>query len=59
MDAATGIGVGGAFGVIVLANVLEGGNPASLFLIPPLVLVFGATLLVTVAGGTIDRKSVV
>ncbi|HCB04022.1 MAG TPA: MotA/TolQ/ExbB proton channel family protein [Nocardioides sp.] len=52
MDAATGIGVGGAFGVIVLANVLEGGNPASLFLIPPLVLVFGATLLVTVAGGT-------
>jgi chemotaxis protein MotA len=60
MDAAAVVGVGGGLGVIVLANVLEGGNPASLLLIPPLVLVFGATLLVTVAGGTMaDAKNAV
>ena len=60
MDAAAVVGVGGGLGVIVLANVLEGGNPMSLLLIPPLVLVFGATLLVTVAGGTMaDAKGAV
>src|SRR4051794_159773 len=58
MDKATVIGIGGGFGVIVLANVLEGGNPASLLLLPPLLLVFVGTLCVTLAGGTLsDAKS--
>jgi chemotaxis protein MotA len=60
MDTATTIGVGGAFGVIVVANVLEGGNPMSMLLLPPLLLVFGATLCVTLAGGTMaDAKNAV
>ena len=60
MDAATTVGVGGGIGVIVLANVLEGGNPASLLLLPPLLLVFGTTILVTMAGGTMaDAKNAV
>src|SRR3954451_12044141 len=58
MDKATLIGIGGGCGIIVLANVMEGGNPASLFLLPPLLLVFGATLCVTLAGGTMsDAKA--
>jgi chemotaxis protein MotA len=57
MDSATAIGVGGGLGVIVLANVLEGGHPTSMLLLPPLLLVFGTTILVTVAGGTMaDAK---
>jgi chemotaxis protein MotA len=60
MDSATAIGVGGGLGVIVLANVLEGGHPTSLLLLPPLLLVFGTTILVTVAGGTVsDAKAAV
>lgn len=58
MDVATPIGIAGAMGVIVTANVLEGGSPASLILLPPMLLVFGATLFVTLAGGTLaDAKS--
>src|SRR6478735_722659 len=58
MDKATAIGVGGGLGVIVLANLLEGGNPSSLLLPAPLLLVFGTTILVTVAGGTMaDAKA--
>lgn len=57
-DFATTIGIGGALGIIMLANVLEGGSPASLFLLPPLMLVFGGTLLACVAGGTMfDAKN--
>lgn len=59
-DFASSIGIGGALGVIMLANILEGGSPASLFLLPPLLLVFGGTLLVSVAGGTMsDAKKAV
>lgn len=59
-DFASSIGIGGALGVIMLANILEGGSPASLFLMPPLLLVFGGTLLVSVAGGTMsDAKKAV
>lgn len=58
MDPATLIGIGVAFAVIVTANVLEGGNPASMLLLPPMLLVFGATLAVCLAGGTIaDAKA--
>ena len=31
--------------IIVVANMLEGGNPMALLLLPPMLLVFGATLL--------------
>jgi chemotaxis protein MotA len=53
MDPATLIGVLLAFVVVIVANVMEGGNPMSLVLLPPLLLVFGATLLVSFAGGTV------
>jgi len=60
MDPAPAIGIGGAFAVVVVANVMEGGNPMSLLLMPPLVLVFGATLLISMAGGTMaDAKQIV
>ncbi len=56
-DAATGLGIGLAFVVVVVCNVLEGGNPTSLLLLPPMLLVFGTTILITVAGGTMaDAK---
>ncbi|HEY1133172.1 MAG TPA: flagellar motor protein [Nocardioides sp.] len=58
MDPATLIGIGVAFAVIITANVLEGGNPASMLLLPPMLLVFGATLAVCLAGGTLaDAKA--
>lgn len=59
-DLASAVGIGGALGVIMLANILEGGSPGSLFLLPPLLLVFGGTLLVCVAGGTMaDAKNAI
>ncbi len=58
MEKATVIGVGGALAVIVTANILEGGSPSSLILLPPMLLVFGGTLLVSFAGGTVaDAKA--
>jgi chemotaxis protein MotA len=54
MDLAPAIGIGAGFAVVVTANVLEGGNPMSLILLPPMMLVFGTTLLVTMAGGTME-----
>jgi chemotaxis protein MotA len=57
MDPATLIGVLLAFLVVIVANVMEGGNPMSLVLLAPLLLVFGATLLISFAGGTVaDAK---
>jgi chemotaxis protein MotA len=53
-DVATAAGVGGAVVVIIVANVMEGGNPASLFLPAPMLLVWGATILISMAGGTMD-----
>jgi chemotaxis protein MotA len=59
MDAAPAIGIGGGFAVVIAANVLEGGNPMSLLLGPPLLLVFGTSILVSMAGGTMsDAKGV-
>ena len=58
MDPATLIGVIVGLIVIVIANILEGGNPASLLLVAPLLLVFGTTILVSMAGGTMgDAKA--
>jgi chemotaxis protein MotA len=58
MDPATIIGVGLAFVAIIAANILEGGSPMSLLLIPPILLVFGGTIGAAVAGGTMaDTKN--
>ena len=58
MDPAPAIGIGAGFAVVIGANVMEGGNPMSLLLLPPMLLVFGTTLLITVAGGTMkDAKT--
>jgi chemotaxis protein MotA len=60
MDAAPAIGIAGGFAVVITANVMEGGNPTSLLLGPPLLLVFGTTILVSIAGGTMaDAKNIV
>lgn len=60
MDPATLVGIGVGLSIIIGANVMEGGNPASLLLIPSILLVFGTTLMVTVAGGTMaDAKAAV
>ncbi len=54
MDPATLIGVLAGFLVVIVVNVLEGGNPMALFLLPPMLLVFGVTLLISLAGGTMS-----
>ena len=51
MDPATILGVVIAFAAIFLANFLEGGKPAAMFLLPPMLLVFGGTFGVAMAGG--------
>lgn len=59
-DAATPIGIGLALVIVVVVNMLEGGSPTSLLLLPPMLLVFGVTILVTFAGGTVaDAKHAV
>jgi chemotaxis protein MotA len=60
MDLAPAIGIGAGFAVVVGANVMEGGNPMSLLQPPAMLLVFGTTILVTIAGGTMrDAKQIV
>jgi chemotaxis protein MotA len=60
MDIATSVGVGGGLAVIVTANVLEGGNPMALIQVPAMLLVFGTTILVSIAGGTMaDAKGAI
>jgi chemotaxis protein MotA len=51
MDPATIIGVVLGFVAIFGANLMEGGDPTSIMLIPPLLLVFGGTLGAGMAGG--------
>ncbi|NYG57043.1 flagellar motor protein [Nocardioides perillae] len=58
MDPAPAIGIVLGFVVIITANVLEGGNPANMILLPPMLLVFGTTFFITMAGGTVaDMKA--
>ncbi|MDO9379139.1 MAG: motility protein A [Nocardioidaceae bacterium] len=58
MDPATAIGIGVGLVVIVVSNIMEGGNPAALLLPAPIILVFGASILASVAGGTMaDAKA--
>lgn len=59
-DIATPVGIVAGLVIIVAANVLEGGNPMSLLLLPPMLLVLGTTITVTIAGGTMsDAKAAV
>jgi chemotaxis protein MotA len=50
MDPATLIGVGLAFGAIFASMLIEGGNPAEIFIPQALVLVFGGTFGAAMAG---------
>ena len=60
MDRATQIGLGLGFTAIVGANLLEGGSPMSLLLLPPILLVLGGTAGAAIAGGTMsDAKQAV
>ena len=51
MDPGTLAGIVIAFAAIFLANFLEGGAPGAMFLLPPMLLVFGGTFGVALAGG--------
>src|SRR5690348_13111022 len=58
MDRATQLGIGLGLVVIVGANVLEGGHPTSLLILPAIILVLGGTICAAVAGGTMaDAKN--
>lgn len=60
MDRATQLGLGVGIAAIIGANILEGGKPTSLLLLPPMLLVFGGTIGAAVAGGTMaDAKEAV
>jgi chemotaxis protein MotA len=51
VDPGTLAGIALAFAAIFLANYLEGGSPGAMFLLPPMLLVFGGTIGVGMAGG--------
>jgi chemotaxis protein MotA len=53
MDPAAIIGLVMGMGCILGAMVLEGGSPMALFLVAPLILVFGGTLGASLSGGTV------
>lgn len=60
MDPATLLGLLLAFGAVIAAMFIEGGNPTSILLPAPMILVLGGTLGVGIAGGLLrDLKSVV
>jgi len=51
MDIAGFAGIGLALGAIFLSMIMEGGNPAAIILIPPIVLVLGGTIGAAMVGG--------
>jgi len=51
MDPSTLIGVGLAFAAIFGGQLLEGGDPTTIFLLAPMLLVFGGTIGAGMAGG--------
>lgn len=53
MDIATLVGIAFAFIMIISGNILEGGSPMALLLIPPMMIVFGGTFGAAIAGGTL------
>lgn len=54
MDVATLIGIGAAFGAVVLAMIMEGSTPMSVILPPPMLLVLGGTLGAGLASTTLS-----
>jgi chemotaxis protein MotA len=52
VDPATLTGIGLALGALLVTMLLEGSSPLALLLLPPLLLVFGATFGAAVAGST-------
>ncbi len=59
MKAITAIGIGGAFGVLLLAVLMEGGSPAALLNIPALLIVGGGTLAATAASTSLENLKAV
>lgn len=53
MDPATVIGLVAAFGAIFTTQILEGGSPMSIMLLPPLILIFVGTMAASMAGNTL------
>ena len=51
MDVATMVGIGIALFAVFSSMILEGGNPTSILLAPPMIIVLLGTLGVTMAGG--------
>jgi chemotaxis protein MotA len=51
MDIASIGGIGLAFAAIFVSMIMEGGNPVSIILIPPIILVFCGTIGAAMAGG--------
>ncbi|MEJ5913334.1 motility protein A [Pseudokineococcus sp. 1T1Z-3] len=59
MDPATIAGLVFALGSILTMMILEGGNPMAIFLPAPMILVFGGTFGVAIAGGLLkDAKAI-
>jgi chemotaxis protein MotA len=59
MDPATLIGVVLALAALLITMVMEGSSPMAIFLIPPLILVFGGTFGAAIAGSTMtDVKKI-
>ncbi len=60
MDPATIVGIALAFAAVFGSMIMEGGNPAAIFLPAPLILVFLGTIGAGVAGGLLsDAKSAI
>jgi chemotaxis protein MotA len=53
MDPLTIIGIVVCFAAIFVSQTLEGGNPSAMFLLPPMLLVFGGSLGAGLAGNTL------
>jgi chemotaxis protein MotA len=51
MDPATLVGIAVALGAVLVGMIMEGGNPASILLPPAMIIVFGGTIGVALAGG--------
>jgi chemotaxis protein MotA len=54
VDPATLTGIGLALGALLVTMLLEGSSPMALILLPPLLLVFGATFGAAAAGSTMN-----
>jgi chemotaxis protein MotA len=55
VKAITAIGIGGALACLLLAVLMEGGNPASLLNIPALLISIGGTIMATLASTNIEQ----